>query len=371
MQAKIDTSRLEKVLKNIEKVSDKKASMAVLSMVLIEPNLEESTLYFTATDLEIGYKGKVFAEIEGVSAPFCVSAKKLYEIVKNFPEDTLYFIKDENKLVIKDEEEKILYNLSIMDGEDFPSLPEFGEEHSVEIPGKTLAELIDTTAFCTSKEDTRFVLAGIYLEPLKEEGKLRAVSSDGHRLALLDREVSEIENFPEGFIIAKKAAKQIEEIAEDELLIRLGFTNNYVVIWTSTALFFARTIEGPYPDYRMVIPSEYQNILRIDRKLFIDALKRVSLVVNERFKPVTLELLPKEVILTSQETEMGKAQIRIPGEYEGEPMVVNYNADYLLDALQIMKSEEVEMKIGVGKTPAILTGYRDEGFLYLLMPMVL
>ena len=162
MQAKIDTSRLEKVLKNIEKVSDKKASMAVLSMVLIEPNLEESTLYFTATDLEIGYKGKVFAEIEGVSAPFCVSAKKLYEIVKNFPEDTLYFIKDENKLVIKDEEEKILYNLSIMDGEDFPSLPEFGEEHSVEIPGKTLAELIDTTAFCTSKEDTGVVLAGIY-----------------------------------------------------------------------------------------------------------------------------------------------------------------------------------------------------------------
>jgi len=372
MQIKAETSKLEKMLKNIEKVSDKKASMAVLSMVLVEPIPEENTLYLTATDLEIGYKGKTFAEIEGFSSPFCVSAKKFYEIVKNFPEDTVYLIKEENKLILKDEEEKIVYNLSIMDGEDFPSLPEFVEENTLEIPGKTLVELIATTAFCASKEDTRFVLGGIYLEPLKEEGKLRAVASDGHRLALLDREVTGIENFPaEGFIIARKAAKQIEEIAEDELVVRIGFTNNYVVVWTSNALFFTRTIEGPYPDYRMVIPSEYNNFLKIDRKLFIDALKRVSLVANERFKPIILELLNKEVILTSQETELGKAQVRISAEYEGEPMVVSYNADYLLDALQIMNSEEIEMKIGAGKTPAILTGYRDEGFLYLLMPMVL
>ncbi len=372
MQAKIETSRLEKMLKNIENVADKKASMAVLSMVLVEPRPSESYIYLTATDLEIGYKGKIFAELEGEETSFCVPARKFYEIIKNFPEDEVLLIKDENKLIIKDSEDRIVYNLSITDSEEFPSLPEFIEENALEVPGKTLAELISNTIFCTSKEESRFVLGGIFFEPLKDEGKLRAVASDGHRLVLLDREIIGIENadFNEGFIVGRKAAKQIEDIAEDELAVKLGYINNYVIIWTTNSIFFTRTIEGTYPDYRSVIPTEYDNILKVDRKLFIDALKRVSLVINEKFKPITLELQPDEIILTSQETEMGKAQVKLSASYEGKPLTVNYNADYLLDALQVMKSEEIEMKVGEERVPAIITGYRDEGFLYLVMPMV-
>ena len=99
------------------------------------------------------------------------------------------------------------------------------------------------------------------LKRLKEESKLRAVASDGHRLVLLDRDIPGIENVDfEGFIIARKAAKQLEDIAEDELVVKLGYTNNYVVIWTSNSVFFTRTIEGTYPDYRSVIPSDYENI---------------------------------------------------------------------------------------------------------------
>ncbi len=372
MQAKIDTTRLERLLKTVEGVADRKASMAVLSMVLVEPNPSEGYLYFTATDLEVGYKGKAFAEIEGDETPFCVPARKFYEIIKNFPEDEVLLIKEDSRLVIKDEQDRIVYNLSITDSEEFPSLPEFVEESAIEIPGKTLYELISSTIFCTSKEESRFVLGGIYFEPLKDEGKLRAVASDGHRLAVLDRELQGIEESSlEGFIVARKAAKQMEDIAKEELVIKLGYTNNYVVLWTSNSLFFARTIEGTFPDYRSVIPQEYENILRVDRKLFMDALKRVSIVINERFKPVTLELGGDEIIISSQETEMGKAQIKLAANYEGSPLTVSYNAEYLLDALQIMKSEEVELKVGAERVPAILTGYRDEGFLYLVMPMVL
>jgi len=372
MQAKIDVSRFERVLKTVEGVADRKASMAVLSMVLVEPKPSEGYMYLTATDLEVGYKAKVFAELNGESDPFCVPARKFYEIIKNFPEDEVILVKEENRLVIKDESERIVYQLSITDSEEFPSLPEFTEESAVEVPGKVLSELISSTIFCTSKEETRFVLGGIYFEPLKDEGKLRAVASDGHRLALLDRELPEVENIEwEGFIVARKAAKQMEDIAEDELVVKLGHSNNYVILWTTNSLFFARTIEGSYPDYRSVIPTDYHHILKVDRKLFIDALKRVSLVIPEKFKPVTLELKPEEIVLTSQETEMGKAQIKLEASFEGEPISVSYNAEYLLDALQIMKSEEVEMKVGPERVPGIITGYRDEGFLYLVMPMVL
>ncbi len=373
MQVKVNTSTLEKVLKKIEGVADKKASMAVLSMVLIEPKPEEGFIYFTATDLETGYKAKVPAEIEGEETSFCVPAKKFHEIVKNFPEDEIILIKEENRLIVKDEEERILYNLATTESEDFPSLPEFAEENAIEIQGKTLEELISNTIFCTSKEESHFVLGGIFFEPLKDEGKLRAVASDGHRLVKLDREIPGIEeaDFQEGFIVARKAAKQMEDIAGDELVVKLGYTNNYVVLWTPNAIFFTRTIEGTFPDYRSVIPQSYDNTLKVDRKLLIDALKRVSLVIPERFKPITFDLKSDEIVLTSQETEMGKAQIKLSAIYEGTPLTVNYNAQYLLDALEIMKSEEVEIKIGEERTPALLTGYRDEGFLYLVMPMVL
>ncbi len=373
MFARINTSNLEKLLQKIDKVADKKASMAVLSMALIESDPEENIFYFTATDLETGYKGKILAEIEGEKTSFCIPARKFYEIVKNFPENEVILQKDENKLIIRDENERIAYELAITDSEDFPSLPDFVEENTIEIPGKVLEELISNTIFCTSKEESKFVLNGIFFEPLKDEGKLRAVASDGHRLVKLDREVLGIENvnFDEGFIVARKAAKQIEDIAGDELVVKLGFINNYVVIWTSDAIFFTRTLEGTYPDYRSVIPTSYENVLKVDRKLFISALKRVSLVITEKFKPITLELNSDEIILSSQETEMGKARIKLEASYEGKPLAVNYNAQYLLDALETMKSEEIEMKIGEERTPALITGYRDEGFLYLLMPMVL
>ena len=141
MQAKVNTSVLEKVLKKIEGVADKKASMAVLSMVLVEPDTEEGTIHFTATDLETGYKAKVPAELEGDAIPFCVPARKFYEIVKNFPEEEILFIKDENRLIVKDAEERIIYNLATTESEDFPSLPEFSEENAIEIQGKTLEEL--------------------------------------------------------------------------------------------------------------------------------------------------------------------------------------------------------------------------------------
>jgi DNA polymerase-3 subunit beta len=373
MKAKIETSRLEKILKKIEGVADKRASMAVLSMVLVEYKPTESYLHLLSTDLEIGFKGKIFAEIEGDETSFCVPARKFYEIVKNFPEDEIYLIKDDNRLIIRDAQERILYNLAITDSEEFPSLPDFIEENAVEVPGKVLAELISNTIFSTSKEESHFVLGGIYFEPIKEEGILRAVASDGHRLVKLDREIMGIENvnFNEGFIIGRKAAKQIEDIAEEELIVKLGYINNYVVIWTSNSVFFTRTIEGTYPDYRSVIPSHYENILKVDRKLIIDALKRVSLIIPERFKPVTFDLKPDEIILISQEVELGKAQVKLSAIYEGKPLKVNYNADYILDALEVMNSEEVEIKIGEERTPALITGTRDEGFLYLVMPMVL
>lgn len=374
MLAKVNKEALEKLLKRGGGVADKKASMAVLSMALINFSLEEKALYLTTTDLEHGFRGKISLEdIQGEGLSFCVPCKRFHDIVKNFPEDEIFLIKEDSRLLIRDENERVIFELATTDAEEFPSLPEFFEENLLSIPGRVLSELLENTLFCASKEEARFVLGGVYLEPLPEEEKIRAVASDGHRLALLDREVEGLKDidWKEGFILARKGAERIAEIAEDELLVRFGFINNYGVLFCSDGLFFSRTIEGTFPDYRSVIPQSFENKLKIERKLFLEALKRVSLLITEKFKPIRIETGSSEIIISSPDTEVGRAQIKLPAEYQGSPLTINFNADYLISALEVMKSEEVEMKINDDRSPTLLTGFRDEGFLYLLMPMVI
>ncbi|MEZ0344814.1 MAG: DNA polymerase III subunit beta [Caldimicrobium sp.] len=373
MLAKIDKNRLEKLLKRADGVADKKASMAVLSMALLSFEPEKGLLYITTTDLEQGFKGKISATVEGDPLSICVPCRKFYEVIKAMDEDEIILQKEDTRLVIKDEEENSKFELAITDSEEFPSLPEFVEENLLDIPGKVLAELIDKTIFCASKEEARFVLGGVYFEPLKEEGKLRAVASDGHRLALLDRDVPGIEdsNLSEGFIVGRKGADMISELAEDELVVKFGFVNNYAVLFFSDGFFFSRTLEGTFPDYRAVIPQEFQNILKIDRKLFLNALDRATVLITEKFKPIKIDFSSNELLLSSPESEAGKAEIKLRGEYQGSPLSVTFNAEYLISALEHMKSEEIEMKLNDERSPCLITGYRDEGFLYLLMPMVI
>lgn len=374
MLCKVDQESLEKLLKRGESVADKKASMAVLSMALIDILPEENTLYLTTTDLEHGFRGKIrIEELQGEAGSFCVPCRRFFDIIKNFPDDKVLLLKEDSRLIIKNEDETVLYELATTDAEEFPSLPEFGEENLLDIPGKVLSELIEKTVFCASKDEAHFVLGGVYFEPLKEENLLRAVASDGHRLTLLDRYVEGLKEAPfdEGFIVAKKGAERIAEMAEDELVVKFGFINNYAVLFTSDGFFFTRVIEGSFPDYRAVIPQDFENRLKVDRKLFLETLKRVSLLISEKFKPVRMELYSDQVILSSPESETGRAQIKLRAEYEGTPLTINFNADYLTSALEVMKSEEVEIKLRDERSPALITGFRDEGFLYLLMPMVI
>jgi len=373
MLAKIQRDPLERLLKRADGVADKKASMAVLSMALLDFDEEERALYITTTDLEHGFKGKVSAEIEGEGLTFCVPCRKFYEIIKAFKEDEVILLKEDSRLIIKDPQDSSTFELAVIDSEEFPSLPLFSQENLLDLPGKVLAELIDSTIFCASREEARFVLGGVYFEPLREEGKLRAVASDGHRLALLDREVPGLEDFPfqQGFIVGRKGAEMLASLSESELLVKFGFANNYALLFFSDGFFFSRTLEGEFPNYRAVIPQSFQNTLKIDRKLFLEAIERASVLIPEKFKPVRIEFNPSFICITSPESEVGKAEVKLQAEYEGEPLSVTFNADYLLSVLNIMKSEEIEMKLNDARTSCLITGFRDEGFLYLLMPMVI
>jgi DNA polymerase-3 subunit beta len=373
MEARLSTRSLVKVLKLCGEVADSKATMPVLSTVLVNVDPEEGELEFLATDLDQGFKGRVQGEVVGEErVSFCVPAKKFYEVIKNFPEEEVLLVKEGTRLVIRDESARIAYELALGDASEFPSLPNFNEEQAIEVPGRILSLLIEKTSYACSKDKNRFVLSGILFEVLKDEGKLRAVASDGHRLAVFESEVEGIEKVGfSSFILPRGAAEEVVGFSEDEEIVKLAFINNYVVLWTSLGIFFSRAIEGSFPDYRAVIPCEFKRVARINRRRFIEALKRVSLMLTEKFKPVILLFDGGELLLESKESEEGQARERVYCEYEGEKLSIVFNAVYLLDVLQAMEGEEVEMKLIDENRPAVLFDPKYEGFLYVVMPMIM
>ena len=370
MKTVIDRDKLLKVLSRIQAVADKRSSMAILSTVLIE--VREGRLNFSATDLEIGYRGSLVSEIEGEGA-FCLPARKFYEIVKSFPKEDLVIESADNEgVVIRDLDEDLSYRLAVFPAEDFPSLPDISGETMIDVPGETLEEMIEKTIFAASTEETRYALSGIFVTR-EEEGRLRMVATDGHRLSLIDREIPGIDSLElsEGVIVPRKAAQEIKRIAAEEMVVRIGVRENHFLVASSEGMLMARFIEGQFPDYRTVIPKERGRVVVFDRVRLSEALKRVTLLSTERYKTVRFEFSPGEAVLVGTGGELGEARERLAVVYDGEPFAINFNARYLLEAFNVMASEEVELDIGSERTPCRITGSKDEGFMALVMPMVM
>ncbi len=368
MKLRAEREKLLKVLSKVQSIADRKSSMAILSTVLFEA--KEGGVEVSATDLEIGFKSFLEAEVEEEGA-LAIPARKFYEIIKDFPAENVELIEDNSWLKISGAAEEVLFRLACLPAEDFPALPEIEETTLVEIPGGVLAEMIAKTIFCVATEESRFILAGIYMEQPENESVLRFVATDGHRLAMIDREVKNIEGLElsPGVIVPRKACQEMRKLAQDQVLVQFGVKENHAILAAPNMMLTARLIDGRYPDYRAVIPQQKERLIVVPRKRFIEALKRVSVISLERFRPVTLEVSEEGITIVSQHPDLGEGREKVPATYQGEPFSLNFNAKYLVDCLEVMDSEEAELSMKDENTPCIITGPTDKGFLGLVMPM--
>ncbi|NPB09191.1 MAG: DNA polymerase III subunit beta [Thermodesulfobacteria bacterium] len=368
MKLRAEREKLLKVLSKVQNIADRKSSMAILSTVLFE--VKEGGIEISATDLEIGFKSFVEAEVEEEGA-LAIPARKFYEIVKDFPSETLDLVEEDSWLKISGANEEVLFKLACLPAEDFPALPEIEETTLLEIPGSVFSEMIAKTIFCVATEESRFILAGIYMEQPEEEKTLRFVATDGHRLAMIDREINNVEGLElsPGVIVPRKACQEMRKLAQDQVLVQFGVKENHVILAAPNMMLTARLIDGRYPDYRAVIPQTKEKIVVVPRKRFIEALKRVSVISIERFRPVTLEVSPEAITIVSQHPDLGEGREKVAAQYQGEAFSLNFNAKYLVDCLEVMNSEEVELSMKDENTPCTITGPSDQGFLGLVMPM--
>jgi DNA polymerase-3 subunit beta len=361
MNFDIDKKELLKGLVLVQSIAGRKTTLPILSHVLME--LERDLLYLTGTDLETGIREgiPVSGHQEGKAS---VSAKKLYEIVRELPDEMIHIEKKENHWVII-KCGKSTFNLAGLDPEEFPSLPPYKEEHFSKIPSRVLMEMVEKTVFAASSEESRYHLNGIFFYETKQGGKdiLRMVATDGHRLALIHREGYRIRGIEKGVILPKKGVLELKKILGDrggDEQIEVYFDGTHGFLKIGKSLMILRLIDGEFPEYEQVIPKENDKRIRMERDKISACLRRISTMASDRVEGIKLSLKENIFEGSTFNQDFGDAREEVGVVYEGPPLDIGFNGRYLIEALNVVDTNEVWMELKDEGSPAILRPLSSE-----------
>jgi len=356
MYFEIDKREFIKGLSLMQSVAGRKTTLPILSHILLE--WEKDSLYLTGTDLETGIREELMAKIHE-KGKASVSAKKLYEIVRELPDQTIHIRKKDNQWITL-QCGKSLFNLAGLDPEEFPSLPPYQEGNFSTVSTGLIREMIEKTVFAASNEESRYHLNGVLFTQTKQgaEEILRMVATDGHRLSLVDRQNKKIFSIEEkGIIMPKKGILEVKKIigdrdGEEEIGIYFNSTHGFFKLGKSLTVI--RLIEGEFPEYEQVIPKGNDKKLIMAKDRIVSSLKRVSTMANERMEGVKFSLKMNSLEMSSTHQDFGDAQEEVEVVYDGPPLQVGFNARYLIEALNVIDAEEVLMELKDEGSPGIL-----------------
>lgn len=369
MEIRIDRELLFKSVSRVQSIIEKRSNMPILSMILL--SADDSNIILSATDLEISYQQKIPAEVTS-SGSITISGRKIFEILKESKSKDIYMLEKENNWIFISAD-KARYNLASLSAEEYPVFVEPEDVSMIDIDGNILKEMIDKTIYSVTMEEAGFKLSGVFTERIAQEGRtyLRMVSTDGHRLSLIDKEIKKLEglNLGNGVMIPKKGMMEISKLVSDEGPAQIGLKKNNCVIKKDQTLLVIRLLESKFPDYNAVIPNESKYQIKIDKETLLDGMKKMVILSDESYKGVKITLDNNIIELVSINPELGDAQESIDIEFTGERIEIGFNARYFIDVLQAMDSEIVELGFTDNSTPCLVKGEDDHGFLGLVMPM--
>jgi DNA polymerase-3 subunit beta len=373
MKFTVDRAVLLKALAHVQSVVERRNTIPILANVLIEAR--DSGLKLTATDMEIA----VVEEVPGVtvtrSGRTTAPAGTLFELVRKLPESARIELDHpggDAQLTLR--AGRFDAKLAVLPVEDFPSMTEGKLPHRFALPAGQLRELIDRTRFAISTEETRYYLNGIYLHATDAGGTkvLRAVATDGHRLARVEEPLPEGAGGMPGVIVPRKTVNELRKLAEevqDEIAVALSDTK--IRFSLGPVQLTSKLIDGTFPEYERVIPRGNDKILRVQKKDFSDAVARVAGISSERSRPVKLSIDRNHLLLSAASPELGQAQEELEGDvvsYEAGPLEIGFQARYLNDITDQI-AEQVEFRFSDGSAPTIVTDSAKPEALYVLMPM--
>jgi len=372
MKFSIEKGEFQRGLGRIQSIVEKRNTMPILANALLEvTGKKDGSLELAATDLEVGIRSSHPCEV-AKPGRLTVSARKLHEIVRELPEEKVHLEASSNAyLTLRCARAE--FTLAGTTAEEYPSLPNFAPKSLTVVPAAVLSEMIERTMYAASTDETRYNLNGVYVERLADTGKLRMVATDGHRLAYVDRALGDglATLAASGVIIPRKGLAELKKLVDEEDAdeIELGFEGNNGLARKGSVSLTMRLIEGEFPNYRQVIPSDHGQQLILPTEVFTHALRRVALLSAERSRAVKLELSEGQMRLSSNNPDLGDAREEIDVDYAGETTSIAFNARYLIDAVSAARSKEIRFGFRDGLSPAELSPGDDADALAVVMPM--
>ena len=377
MKFTVDRAVLLKALAHVQSVVERRNTIPILANVLLEAS--EGRLTLTATDMEIAVVEEITAGVEVTQPGRCTApAATLYEIARKLDDGLkVEFDQAGGDAPLSLRAGRYVTSLMVLPVEDFPAMTEGKLPHRFVLPAATLRELVDRTRFAISTEETRYYLNGIYLHVAEgEDGKvLRAVATDGHRLARVEAPLPEGASGMPGVIVPRKTVGEVRKLADEasgeEATVEVRLSDTKIQFRLGPVTLTSKLIDGTFPEYERVIPKGNDKELKVDRALFAQAVDRVAAISSERSRPVKLALGKNQLVLTASSPEQGQAREELDADavsYASTPLEIGFQARYLKDITDQVQGQVV-FRFSDGSAPTIVQDEDKASALYVLMPM--
>jgi DNA polymerase-3 subunit beta len=366
MKFSVNRELLLKPLQQVAGVVERRQTLPVLSNLLLQ--VSGTQLSMSGTDLEV----ELIAKLEVVvseGGEITVPARKLVDICREIPEKAgIEFSLNENRLEMRSG--RFRSTLSTLPAVDFPSVDHSSSEITAELDSKCFKKLLDQTAFAMAQQDVRYFLNGMLIELGNDQ--VRAVATDGHRLAMSDLEQNGIGGLAKQVIVPRKGVIEIQRLlqeVEDKVVVSIG--SSHMCVTSSAFTLTTKLVDGKYPDYDRVIPKDGDKVVLADRQELRQALSRTAILSNEKFRGIRVSISKGQLQLSANNPEQEEAEEIVSVEYNGESLEVGFNVSYLQDVLSAISNDKVRLTLHDANSSAVLEDPELEDAVYVVMPMKL
>ncbi len=344
-------------------VVERRQTMPILANVLLVAR--SGRLSVTATDLEVELLASTEANIQQ-TGEITVPGRKLLDICRALPEKvSVSLTVDGEKVTVRAGRSR--FTLSSLPATEFPTVDEINAQQALQLAQAELRRLLDQTHFSMAQQDVRYYLNGMLLET--EGATLRAVATDGHRLAFCELPLDSKAKTAQQVIVPRKGVLELQRILGTDGHVELSIGPNHIRAQIDDIRFTSKLIDGRFPEYGRVIPASPVHVMKADREVFRHALQRTAILSNEKYRGIRLSMKPNAVIIQAHNPEQEEAEEEIEVSYQGEELDVGFNVNYLLDALSAVEGNEVEFGLGDANSSALIRAPGATGCKYVVMPM--
>ncbi|MBR9909958.1 MAG: DNA polymerase III subunit beta [Gammaproteobacteria bacterium] len=364
MKFSVSREAILKPLQLVAGVVERRQTLPVLANVLLA--LDKNQLSITGTDLEVEIIARVDLTDSVDIGEITVPARKLLDICRSLPDDaTLNFSYDNQRVVLKSGRSR--FTLSTLPAADFPNVEQASGDISFSCEQQDIKRLIDRTGFAMAQQDVRYYLNGMLWEV--QTGLLRAVATDGHRLAMCTRPVSFSTDASVQAILPRKGVVELARLLDGEGLVDVVLGSNHIRVATENYTFTSKLVDGKFPDYERVLPRGGNKEVIGSREELRQAFARTAILSNEKYRGVRLLLSDGQLTIVANNPEQEEAEEQVGVEYSGDSLEIGFNVSYLQDVTSVLSSDKIKITLSDSNSSALLEEPENSDSVYVIMPM--